>query len=152
MSALRAVACTRRILGSGVYQDLPSKLIDACMLRGEEDLKAVCRKRIGEPDRTADGTFSWIEVECLGACVNAPMRQINEDNYEDLDPDILNRILDDLASGRIPKPGPQIDRPFFAPIGGPTTLKAHVTATPGGLAGESSSLSPQTGGSPPHAN
>ena len=96
-----------------------------CMLRGAEDLKALCRKRIGEAGRvSADGMFSWIEVECLGACVNAPMLQINEDNYEDLTPDILNRIFDDLAAGRSLKPGPQIDRQCSAPIGGPTTLTA----------------------------
>jgi NADH-quinone oxidoreductase subunit E len=94
-----------------------------CMLRGAEDLKDLCRKRIGEPGRvSADGLFSWTEVECLGACVNAPMLQINEDNYEDLNPEILSRIFDDLAAGRIPKPGPQIDRQYSAPLGGPTTL------------------------------
>jgi NADH-quinone oxidoreductase subunit E len=94
-----------------------------CMLRGAEELKEVCRSKIGEPgDVTADGRFSWVEVECLGACVNAPMLQINEDNYEDLSPEILTRILDDLAAGRMPKPGPQIDRQFSAPLGGPTTL------------------------------
>jgi NADH-quinone oxidoreductase subunit E len=94
-----------------------------CMLRGAEDLKDLCRKRIGEPGRvTADGMFSWTEVECLGACVNAPMLQINEDNYEDLDPEILSRIFDDLAAGRTPKTGPQIDRQYSAPLGGPTTL------------------------------
>jgi NADH-quinone oxidoreductase subunit E len=94
-----------------------------CVLRGAEELKQVCRSKIGEPGRvTADGTFSWIEVECLGACVNAPMLQINEDNYEDLTPEILARILDDLAAGKSPRPGPQIDRQFSAPVGGPTTL------------------------------
>ena len=72
--------------------------------------------------RDADGTFSWIEVECLGACVNAPMVQINYDFYEDLTPESLGRILDDLAAGRDAKPGPQIDRQFSAPVGGPTTL------------------------------
>jgi len=94
-----------------------------CMLRGAEDLKEVCRNKIGEQGHvTADGKFSWIEVECLGACVNAPMLQINEDNYEDLTPQILARILDDLAAGKTPAPGPQIDRQFSAPLGGPTTL------------------------------
>ena len=94
-----------------------------CMLRGAEDLKDLCRKRIGEPGRvSADGMFSWTEVECLGACVNAPMLQINEDNYEDLNPEILSRIFDDLAAGRTPKTGPQIDRQYSAPLGGPTTL------------------------------
>jgi NADH-quinone oxidoreductase subunit E len=103
-----------------------------CVLRGAEDLKTVCRRRIGEPGEvSADGTFSWIEVECLGACVNAPMLQINEDNYEDLDAEILSRILDDLAAGRTPKPGPQIDRQLSAPVGGPTTLTGGERAGSG---------------------
>jgi NADH-quinone oxidoreductase subunit E len=94
-----------------------------CMLRGSEDLKKVCRRMIGEENHvTADGAFSWIEVECLGACVNAPMVQINADYYEDLTPDLLTRIINDLSAGRMPKPGPQIDRINSAPIGGPTTL------------------------------
>jgi NADH-quinone oxidoreductase subunit E len=122
-----------------------------CMLRGAEDLKALCRKRIGEAGRMgADGMFSWIEVECLGACVNAPMLQINEDNYEDLNPEILSRILDDLAAGRTPKPGPQIDRQYSAPVGGPTTLVARGGATPAGkiAATEDRETLPPNGGSP----
>ena len=71
---------------------------------------------------TADGNFSWTEVECLGACVNAPMVQINADYYEDLTPETLTRILNDLAAGRNPKPGPQIDRQNSAPVGGANTL------------------------------
>jgi len=94
-----------------------------CMLRGAEELKDLCRQRIGGPFAvTADGNFSWVEVECLGACVNAPMVQINDDFYEDLTPESFARILDDLAAGRAPKPGPQIDRQLSAPVGGPTTL------------------------------
>ena len=94
-----------------------------CMLRGSEDLKKVCRRMIGEENHvTADGEFSWIEVECLGACVNAPMVQITADYYEDLTPDLLTRIINDLSAGRMPKPGPQIDRINSAPTGGPTTL------------------------------
>src|SRR6202047_4259340 len=94
-----------------------------CVLRGAEDLKRTLRAKVGkEQEVSADGKFSWIEVECLGACVNAPMLQINEDNYEDLNPEILARILDDLAAGKKPKPGPQIDRQFSAPVGGLTTL------------------------------
>src|SRR5437764_7176959 len=94
-----------------------------CVLRGAEALKEVCRRRIGEERHvTADGTFSWIEVECLGACVNAPMVQINADYYEDLTPDTLTRIINDFSLGKTPKPGPQIDRINSAPIGGPTTL------------------------------
>jgi len=94
-----------------------------CVLRGAEDLKDYCRKRIGEQGHvTADGKFSWVEVECLAACVNAPMAQINDDNYEDLSLVSLARILDELAAGRTPRPGPQVDRQFSPPIGGPTTL------------------------------
>jgi len=96
-----------------------------CMLRGAEDLKKVCRRRIGDEHHvTADGNFSWIEVECLGACVNAPMVQINADFYEDLTPETFEKILDEFAAGRSPKPGPQIDRQLSAPVGGPTTLKS----------------------------
>jgi NADH-quinone oxidoreductase subunit E len=94
-----------------------------CRLRGAEDLIHVCEKRIGHQfDVTPDGALSWVEVECLGACVNAPMAQINVDFYEDLTPEILTRILDDLAAGKEVKPGPHIDRQFSAPQGGPTTL------------------------------
>src|ERR1700679_1482218 len=94
-----------------------------CMLRGAEDLKKVCHRMIGhESEVTTDGTFSWIEVECLGACVNAPMVQINADFYEDLTAETLTRILNDLAAGKTPKPGPQVDRQNSAPIGGADTL------------------------------
>jgi NADH-quinone oxidoreductase subunit E len=94
-----------------------------CMLRGAEDLKAVCRKRIGEQfEVSADGNFSWVEVECLGACVNAPMVQINYDYYEDLTVESFAHILDELAAGRVPPPGPQVDRQLSAPVGGPITL------------------------------
>ena len=94
-----------------------------CMLRGSEQLKDVCRRRIGEPHHvTADGKFSWIEVECLAACVNAPMVQINADYYEDLTLESFEKILDELAAGRTPKPGPQITRQFSAPVERQTTL------------------------------
>ena len=94
-----------------------------CMLRGSEELKKVCKRRIGDEHHvTADGKFSWIEVECLGACVNAPMAQINEDYYEDLTPETFEKILDQFAAGKKPKPGPQVNRQFSAPVGGPTTL------------------------------
>ena len=96
-----------------------------CMLRGAEALKRVCRERIGEQfEVTKDGNFSWVEVECLGACVNAPMAQINYDFFEDLTAESFNRVLDELAAGKNPKPGPQIDRQFSAPEGGSTTLKS----------------------------
>jgi NADH-quinone oxidoreductase subunit E len=96
-----------------------------CVLRGAEDLKAVCRRRIGDEQHvTTDGQFSWIEVECLGACVNAPVVQIGADYYEDLTAESFEKILDAFAVGRSPKPGPQIDRQLSAPVGGPTTLKS----------------------------
>jgi len=95
-----------------------------CRLRGADDLEKICRKRIGEQSEvTKDGKLSWVEVECLGACVNAPMAQINYDYYEDLTAESFNRILDDLAAGKKVKPGPQIDRQLSAPMGGATTLK-----------------------------
>jgi NADH-quinone oxidoreductase subunit E len=105
-----------------------------CMLRGAEDLKTICHERIGEQMHpTPDGTFSWVEVECLGACVNAPMAQINYDFYEDLTPESFNRILDEMAAGRMPEPGPQIDRQLSAPVGGATTLTdPALYATNGG--------------------
>jgi NADH-quinone oxidoreductase subunit E len=96
-----------------------------CVLRGADKLLKLCHDKIGEQQHvTADGKFSWIEVECLGACVNAPAAQINYDYYEDLIPATLTRILDDLAAGKEVKPGPQVDRQLSAPIGGPTTLKS----------------------------
>ena len=95
-----------------------------CRLRGADDLEHICRNRMGDQMHvTADGKFSWVEVECLGACVNAPMAQINIDYYEDLTADSFNRLLDDMAAGKTPKPGPQNDRQLSAPVGGPTTLK-----------------------------
>jgi NADH-quinone oxidoreductase subunit E len=94
-----------------------------CRLRGADDIEKVCRKRIGEPGHvTKDGKFSWVEVECLGACVNAPMVQINADYYEDLAPESFGKILDQFAAGKTPKPGPQVDRQLSAPVGGPQTL------------------------------
>jgi NADH-quinone oxidoreductase subunit E len=95
-----------------------------CMLRGAGDLIEVCRRRIAtEPHALSeDGDFSWEEVECLGACVNAPMVEIFKDTYEDLTAESFERILDEIAAGRKPKPGPQVDRQFSAPAGRPTTL------------------------------
>jgi len=95
-----------------------------CMLRGAEDLRALCQKRIhAQPHHLSDdGNFSWEEVECLGACVNAPMAQIWKDTYEDLTPASLAAILDTFESGQKPRPGPQIDRHLSAPAGEVTTL------------------------------
>jgi NADH-quinone oxidoreductase subunit E len=107
-----------------------------CRLRGAEDLIEVCERRIGDQHHvTPDGQFSWVEVECLGACVNAPMAQINYDFYEDLTAESFGRILDDLAAGKAVRPGPQIDRQFSAPAGGPTTL---IDIGTGGRAGPAS--------------
>jgi NADH-quinone oxidoreductase subunit E len=95
-----------------------------CLLRGGEEIKKVCERRINHEQFhvSADGDFSWEEVECLGACVNAPMVLIGSDTYEDLTPETFEKVLDAIARGEKPKPGPQIDRQFSAPIGGDTTL------------------------------
>jgi len=95
-----------------------------CMLRGAGDLIKVCQERIHhDPFHvSADGNFSWEEVECLGACVNAPMVLIWNDAYEDLTAESFEKVLDGFAEGHPPAPGPQIKRQFSAPVGGPTTL------------------------------
>ena len=97
-----------------------------CMLRVAEDLINVCKKRIHpEPfHRNESGTLSWEEVECQGACVNAPMVMIFKDSYEDLTATQLEHIIDrfDAGKGSTVEPGPQIDRQLSAPAGGPTTL------------------------------
>ncbi|MBB5685113.1 complex I 24 kDa subunit family protein [Sphingobium boeckii] len=100
-----------------------------CMLRGSDDVMAACKNHgLQKGKTTPDGLFTLTEVECLGACANAPMVQINDDNYEDLDFDSMSKILEALARGETPKPGPQIDRQTSAPEGGPTTLKDMVAA------------------------
>jgi NADH dehydrogenase (ubiquinone) flavoprotein 2 len=95
-----------------------------CWLRGADALRETCEKKlgIGLKEVTPDGKFSLVEVECLGACVNAPMLQINDDFYEDLDPQRLEAVLDALARGEKPKVGSQTGRQGSAPEGGPTTL------------------------------
>jgi NADH-quinone oxidoreductase subunit E len=97
-----------------------------CRLRGADDLFKVCERRIHpEPFHvSADGNYSWEEVECLGACVNAPMVLIWNDTYEDLTAETFERVLDGFVNGNPAKPGPQNGRQFSAPIGGPTTLKS----------------------------
>ena len=95
-----------------------------CMLRGSDDVLAACFKRgMKKGWTTDDGLFTLTEVECLGACANAPMVQINDDNYEDLTADSISAVLDALARGEKPKIGPQIERQTSAPEGGPTSLK-----------------------------
>ncbi|MHA6299086.1 NADH-quinone oxidoreductase subunit NuoE [Devosia sp. CAU 1758] len=103
-----------------------------CMLRGAEGLIEVCKTKIHpEPHHlNADGTMSWEEVECLGACVNAPMVMIYHDVYEDLTPERMEEIVDAFAAGNgdAIKPGPQIERLNAAAIGGQTTLLEKPTA------------------------
>ena len=113
-----------------------------CWLRGSDDVFAACiAKGMKKGQTTPDGLFTLSEVECLGACANAPMVQINDDNYEDLTEESMAAILDALAAGQTPKPGPQMERQTSCPVGGPTTLKKMAernydyrpqwTATPG---------------------
>ena len=95
-----------------------------CLLRGSDEVMEACKaKGLKKGGTTDDGLFTLSEVECLGACANAPMVQINDDNYEDLTAESMTAILDLLARGETPRPGPQIDRQTSAPAGGPTTLK-----------------------------
>ncbi len=94
-----------------------------CLLRGSDQLVEVLKKRIGDQRQvTKDGLFSWLEVECLGACSNAPMVQINKDYFEDLDAEKFEKLLDDLKAGRDVQPGPQNGRSCSCPDGGPTSL------------------------------
>jgi NADH-quinone oxidoreductase subunit E len=98
-----------------------------CMLRGSDDVLAACyAKGMKKGHTTGDGLFTLTEVECLGVCANAPMVQINDETYEDLTFDSMTAVLDALAAGKAPKPGPQVDRQTSAPEGGPTTLQAMV--------------------------
>jgi NADH-quinone oxidoreductase subunit E len=94
-----------------------------CVLSGAEDIKTACLKHIGPKDTLSeDGMFSWTEVECLGACVNAPLAQINKYYYEDLTPENFELILGKLRNGEHVEPGPQDGRQTSAPLGGPNTL------------------------------
>ncbi|HYZ47718.1 MAG TPA: NAD(P)H-dependent oxidoreductase subunit E [Sphingomonas sp.] len=98
-----------------------------CMLRGSDDVFRACHERgLKKGTTTADGLFTLSEVECLGACANAPMVQINDDNYEDLTFESTLAVLDALAKGEQPKTLSQIGRQTSAPEGGPTTLQAMV--------------------------
>jgi NADH-quinone oxidoreductase subunit E len=94
-----------------------------CQLRGAEALLAVCKRKFGPRDHvSADGKFTWQEVECMGACANAPMAAINDYYYEDLTPESFEKLLDDFAAGKKPKPGSAIGRQGSAPQGGPIAL------------------------------
>jgi NADH-quinone oxidoreductase subunit E len=96
-----------------------------CMLRGSEALIEICKERIAEHphELSKDGRFSWEEVECLGCCSNAPVVQIGKDVFEDLDPELFEKLLYALKSGKPVKPGSQIGRKASCPAGGATTLK-----------------------------
>ncbi len=96
----------------------------SCMICGAEDLIGICREKIAPNphELSADGRFSWEEVECLGACTNAPMAQIGKDFYEDLTGARFSEILDELAAGEVPVPGPQNGRYAAEPLGGLTSL------------------------------
>ncbi len=99
----------------------------SCMICGAEDLIRVCREKIAPNAHqlSADGKFSWEEVECLGACTNAPMAQIGKDYYEDLTAESLSKLLDDMAAGKVPVPGPQNGRYASEPKSGLTSLKEY---------------------------
>lgn len=95
-----------------------------CMICGAEELVRLCREKIAPVAHqvSADGRFSWEEVECLGACTNAPMVQIGKDYYEDLTAEKLSALLDQFARGEVPVPGPQNGRFSSEPLGGATSL------------------------------
>lgn len=98
-----------------------------CMLRGSDDVIAACKnKGMAKGKTTPDGLFTLTEIECIGNCANAPVVQINDDNYEDLDYDIMSRILEELAEGKTVPAGSQIGRKTSEPEGGPVVLKEMV--------------------------
>jgi NADH-quinone oxidoreductase subunit E len=99
----------------------------SCMICGAEDLVAVCKDKIAANPHTlsADGKFSWEEVECLGSCANAPMAQIGKDYYEDLTAERMGEIIDELAAGKVPTPGPQNGRYAAEPLKGLTSLEDY---------------------------
>lgn len=103
-----------------------------CMICGAEDLVAVCKEKIADQPHvlSADGKFSWEEVECLGACANAPMAQIGKDYYEDLTAAGFSQMIDDMAAGKVPVPGPQNGRFAAEPASGLTSLKDHEDGKP----------------------
>lgn len=96
-----------------------------CWLRGSDDIKHACKTKlgIGPGETTPDGQFSVVEVECLGACVNAPMVQINDNYYEDLDAELMGKIIDDLKAGKPVTQGSQTGRRGSCAQNGPTSLK-----------------------------
>ena len=107
-----------------------------CMLRGANALKDVLKDRVGDQRHvTADGKFSWLEVECLGACCNAPMVQINDDYYEDLTVENFNKLLDDLAAGRPVKKGSQVGRVSSEPEPGKANALNEASLYDGSVVG-----------------
>jgi NADH-quinone oxidoreductase subunit E len=98
----------------------------SCMLSGAEDLIGICKEKISPTPHTIskDGKLSWEEVECLGACTNAPMAQIGKDYYEDLSNQRFGEVIEDLRNGSAPSPGPQNGRFSVEPSLGLTTLLA----------------------------
>ncbi len=105
-----------------------------CWLRGSDDVTAACRKATGIEgwgETSADGLFTMTEVECLGACVNAPILQVDNDFYEDMDAGKVTELLAALRRGERPKPGSMTGRQTSAPDGGPTTLNTLQFAPEG---------------------
>jgi NADH-quinone oxidoreductase E subunit len=103
-----------------------------CWLRGSDAIVETCQRKlgIGLSGTTTDGLFTLVEVECLGACVNAPILQVNDDFYEDLDGPATEALLDQLRNGKAPPPGSVIGRQGSEPVGGRTTLKEPVAGPP----------------------
>ena len=102
----------------------------SCLIKGSDDVFKACKKKlgVGNGETTDDGMFTLLEVECLGACVNAPMMQINDDYYEDLTAETTEKVLDALAKGETPQPGSQAGkRVGCQPAGGLTTLTELAT-------------------------
>ncbi len=101
-----------------------------CWLRGSDEIVETCRNKlgIGIGETTADGKFSLTEVECLGACVNAPVIQVNDDFYEDLDGSSTEALIDSLARGETPPRGSALKRQGSAPVTGPRTLHGVPSA------------------------
>ena len=102
-----------------------------CWLRGSDEVVAACEKKlgIGMGGTTADGMFTLVEVECLGACVNAPILQVNDDFYEDLDGPATEALLDAVRNGKAPLPGSVIGRQGSEPVSGRTTLVEPVAGS-----------------------
>lgn len=104
-----------------------------CWLRGSDEILGACKKRlgVGPGETTPDGKFTVVEVECAGACVNAPVVNIGEHYYEDLDADSMTAIIDALDRGETPKPGSQTGRQGSCPAGGPTSLTGGAPGAAG---------------------